>query len=362
MPHVIDSITCEGLNDIKSLRAQAVVQATAASTYTLAVASEASLIFTGTTAGQIVRLGDATTYSVGHIYIIHNNSTQSVTVQNNATTTLFTLGASQRTIIVLQNNTTAAGIWVYTLTATSAGGTGTVTSVGLAAPVEFTVSGSPVTSTGTLTLTKATQTANTAWLGPTSGAAAVPTFRALVKADWPELFPSNPSGLTVAYNAGTVQIGGTYFAISASSVTVGANITGGWVYVNSSGVVTSGASLPTTGVVPIAQFTSGAATISSLTDTRTLLNSVPTTITGSGLQIKSGTVTAGTFTGNPKTATVTFGTAFSSTSYSITLTGLDDRNLSWESKAAGSFVINTNSNVALTGNVDWQCIVLGESN
>mgnify|MGYP007122131568 CR=1 FL=1 len=64
-------------------------------------------------------------------------------------------------------------------------GLGTVTSVGLSLPGIFTVSGSPVTTTGTLTGTLATQTANTIWAGPTTGAAAAPTFRALVAADLP---------------------------------------------------------------------------------------------------------------------------------------------------------------------------------
>lgn len=64
-------------------------------------------------------------------------------------------------------------------------GTGTVTSVALALPAFLTVSGSPVTTTGTLTGTLATQTANTVFAGPTTGAAVAPTFRALVNADFP---------------------------------------------------------------------------------------------------------------------------------------------------------------------------------
>lgn len=64
-------------------------------------------------------------------------------------------------------------------------GTGTVTSVGLSLPSIITVSGSPVTGAGTLTGALATQTANTIWAGPTTGAAAAPTFRALVAADMP---------------------------------------------------------------------------------------------------------------------------------------------------------------------------------
>lgn len=64
-------------------------------------------------------------------------------------------------------------------------GTGTVTSVGLALPVSvFTISGSPVTTSGTLTGSFATQAANTIFAGPTSGAAATPAFRTLVAADF----------------------------------------------------------------------------------------------------------------------------------------------------------------------------------
>lgn len=61
----------------------------------------------------------------------------------------------------------------------------TVTSVGLSMPAEFSVSGSPVTSSGTLAVTKATESANTVWAGPTSGSAAAPAFRALTLADMP---------------------------------------------------------------------------------------------------------------------------------------------------------------------------------
>ena len=64
---------------------------------------------------------------------------------------------------------------------------GTVTSVGLSMPTQFTVTNSPVTSSGTLTAAWNTQTANYVLAGPTSGAAAAPTFRALVAGDVPAL-------------------------------------------------------------------------------------------------------------------------------------------------------------------------------
>lgn len=80
--------------------------------------------------------------------------------------------------------------------------TGTVTSVALSLPNIFTISGSPVTSSGTLTGSLATETANTVWAGPTTGAASAPTFRSLVGADLP-----NPTSSTL----GGVQ---SYAAVS----------------------------------------------------------------------------------------------------------------------------------------------------
>lgn len=80
------------------------------------------------------------------------------------------------------------------LTWVDSSGVGTVTSVDLAAPVEFIVSGNPVTTDGTLTLTKANQASNEVYAGPATGAAAEPTFRALVPDDIPTL-PSTKVGL-----------------------------------------------------------------------------------------------------------------------------------------------------------------------
>lgn len=64
---------------------------------------------------------------------------------------------------------------------------GTVSSVALSLPSIFGVSGSPITSSGTLSATLSFQSANTVFAGPTAGAAASPSFRALVAADIPSI-------------------------------------------------------------------------------------------------------------------------------------------------------------------------------
>jgi len=100
-------------------------------------------------------------------------------------------------------------------------GTGTVTSVGLSLPSIFNVTGSPVTTSGTLTATLATETANYVFAGPTSGAAAAPSFRALVSTDIPAL----PYGTvtSVTGTAPVVSSGGTTPTISMAAANTTTN-------------------------------------------------------------------------------------------------------------------------------------------
>jgi hypothetical protein len=106
-------------------------------------------------------------------------------------------------------------------------GIGSVTSVGLSLPSIFTVSGSPVTTTGTLTGDLASQTANYFFAAP-DGSVGAPTFRAIVAADVPTLnqnttgTASNVTGIVAVANGGT----GT----ATPSLVAGTNvsITGSW--------------------------------------------------------------------------------------------------------------------------------------
>jgi hypothetical protein len=86
-----------------------------------------------------------------------------------------------------------------TLQAATSGGT--VTSVSLSAPAGFSVSGSPVTTTGTLGFSWTNQTAAYVLAGPISGAAAAPSFRALVATDIPTIEISQVNTLQATLDA-----------------------------------------------------------------------------------------------------------------------------------------------------------------
>ena len=95
---------------------------------------------------------------------------------------------------------------------------GTVSSVGLSLPSQFTVSGSPVTSSGVLTAVMANESANSVWSGPTSGSPAAPTFRALVAADLP-LATSSSFGAVEPDNSTITIAAGVISAVHSGTVT-----------------------------------------------------------------------------------------------------------------------------------------------
>ena len=68
---------------------------------------------------------------------------------------------------------------------------------------------------------------------------------------------------------------------------------------------------------------------------------------------KAGVVSSGSFSGNPKTASVIFATAFSDNNYAVNITGIDNRNWTAETLTASGFTINANANQTLIGQVFW---------
>ena len=119
--------------------------------------------------------------------------------------------------------------------------TGGVTSVAMTVPSRQTVTGSPITTTGTLAITDNTQSANTVFSGPSSGSAATPTFRALAPADLPIATTSTlgavePDGTTITISAGVISSGfglpyvlpsangGSSYTLPATPTTPGASM------------------------------------------------------------------------------------------------------------------------------------------
>jgi hypothetical protein len=116
--------------------------------------------------------------------------------------------------------TVSGGIPTWASPATS----GTVTSVALAdgstTPI-YTITGSPVTSSGTLTFTLNTESANTVFAGPTTGSAAQPTFRGLVSADIPNNTANTTgtaSNITASSNSTLTTLSALTTASSLSSI------------------------------------------------------------------------------------------------------------------------------------------------
>jgi len=122
-------------------------------------------------------------------------------------------GASDGQVIAWSNTASA---WRPKTVGSSSG---TVTSVGLSLPGIFSVSGSPVTTSGTLSATLANQSANTFWAGPTSGGTAAPSFRAMVAADLPAVPFSKLTGATSTNSLDNAALAQTWAWSTATSET-----------------------------------------------------------------------------------------------------------------------------------------------
>ncbi len=133
------------------------------------------------------------------------------------------VSTSSRPALVTTTHTGWLATWNGTTVDFEAPPAGGVTSVGLLLPSSvFTISGSPVTSTGTLTGTFATQAANQAFMGPVNGSPGVPGFRSLVAADVPSLDASKiTTGQgTLTTSTTGVTVTGTNAGLAAMTVNV----------------------------------------------------------------------------------------------------------------------------------------------
>jgi len=175
-------------------------------------------------------------------------------------------------------------------------GTGSVTSVALSLPSFIAVSGSPITTSGTLTGTLVSQVANAVFAAP-DGAPGAPSFRALVAADIPTLnqnttgTASNVTGIVALINGGTgVAAASANAAFNALSpmTTIGDIIFGGVAGAGTRlGIGSAGQVLTVSGGNPVwaAPATNGTVTSVAL--------SLPSFITVTGSPV----TTSGTLTG-----------------------------------------------------------------
>jgi hypothetical protein len=211
-----------------------------------------------------------------------------------------------------------------------------VTSVALSAPsAEFIVNGSPVTTTGTLTLTKQTQVANSIWAGPVMGPAAQPAFRFLDILDLPGI------------PAGQVFIG-TGTAVTAAFLTAGTGIN----IASASGSIT----VSNTGVTNVALALPGSVFSVSGSPVTTA-----GTLTGSFVNQAANTIFAGPTTGSPATPSfrsqvladlphLTNGQLYiGSTGNSVAAAGITAGSAAISvTNGAGSITLDANINIALS--------------
>jgi hypothetical protein len=133
--------------------------------------------------------------------------------------TLVTTSVVAGTYVAATITVDAKGRLTSASTATTTG-SGTVTSVGLSMPATFGVSGSPVTSSGSFTVTWVSESANTVLAGPTTGSSASPTFRALTTADLPA---GTGTVTSVAMSMPSI------FSVTGSPITTSGTITASFI-------------------------------------------------------------------------------------------------------------------------------------
>lgn len=187
---------------------------------------------------------------------------------------------------------------------------GTVTSVAATVPTDLTVTGSPITSSGTLAITRNSQTGNL-FLASPDGAPGIPSYRAIVAADVPILnqnttgTASNVTGVVAIVNGGTGQItANAAFNALAPSQTGQAGL-----FLSTDGSNTLWAAVPG-GTIPSAHQSSTSVVTSATT---TYVTAISTTITTTASSAK---IYANA------TATLTTTTAASVAKYRVSINGV----------------------------------------
>ena len=114
MANIADASTVEGMLIHQGWSPNLTVQALANSTLTMTAASTTQQVFTGSTAGQIIKLPDATTLQAGARYDLYNTSTTvTAALQDGNGGALVTIPTTSVVRCVLQTAGTVAGTWIF---------------------------------------------------------------------------------------------------------------------------------------------------------------------------------------------------------------------------------------------------------
>ena len=223
---------------------------------------------------------------------------------------------------------------------------GVITSIGLSMPAGFTVTGSPLTSNGTLAVTFATASQNFVLAGPTSGAG-VPTWRFLVAGDIPNITQAQVTGLSTALATYLPLAGGTLTgALTLPSATPTGLQATSLTFTNATYLQLAGGTL--TGALTTAQVTVGSgSTISWATAPSSAAHLVNKAYSDLHLLLAGGIMTGGI--------------SFNSTTIAgITLNNLSSTQRTSLTGASGMVVVDTTLNqVMFFVNGAWQPVSLG---
>jgi phage-related tail fiber protein len=134
--------------------------------------------------GRVTAASNPTTLSGYGITDSITNAGGTLSIQSGNDGSKPTFGTAGRVYIATDTQKVyydSSSAWV--VVGSNAGSGGTVTSVGLSAPAIFSVSGSPVTASGSLSMSLASQAQNSVFAGPATGGGGAPTFRSLTIGD-----------------------------------------------------------------------------------------------------------------------------------------------------------------------------------
>lgn len=237
------------------------------------------------------------------------------------------IGAATATTPDSNDDSTRVATTAWVLDKIDAFGAGTVTSVGLSLPDIFTVSGSPVTSSGTLSATLASQTQNYVFAAPGSGGNGAPAFRALVAADIPDLSATYlpltggtiSSNLTISgnltVNGTTTTLNSTELSVDDKNITLGDTASPSDATADGGGITLKGDSDKTFNWVDATDAWTSSEHMNLLTGKEYKINGTSVlsgTTLGSGVTASSltsvGTITSGTWSATIDGATIDGGT------------------------------------------------------